>query len=480
VRQEVKVRTSCAQSGERIKALLLYDDHYAFVTDENKGDEAIVHQTIEILQSEIPNMDFTMFHRYSPRSGINDKVRVLKLKGAHRRFSPTLSSLLLSLLELFSCTLYILASKMSLDASFLLEIGALREFYSTDIIIYPGGDGFTQEAGFFKFLLRSIGMLVGLLLRKPIVCLAETMGPFEAWPFRYAATQLLNRAKLITLREPRSYNFVRHLPVTQTKTRVTACPAFTLSPVCGAKVDQLLRAEGIRLADAEVVIGISPNSDIGQAMLSRSKTGTLIRTFGRLAYFGLPESLFRLLLKAFSRLQSHQSHRERDLAEIIDNLVISLDAKVIIIPHDFTVRPFANDKELAAKIHQRVNHRERVYLLTQDCSAQEVKAIIRCCDLFIGERLHACIAAISQFIPTLGISYGHKFEGVFRMAGLEEYICRFSKQEILEKVNSLYLARPEITKRLKSRVKQLQKRAMVNGILVRKVLERSWRSGDFK
>jgi polysaccharide pyruvyl transferase WcaK-like protein len=42
-----------------------------------------------------------------------------------------------------------------------------------------------------------------------------------------------------------------------------------------------------------------------------------------------------------------------------------------------------------------------------------IKGIIGLCDFLIGSRMHACIAALSQGIPTVGVAYSKKFKGVF-------------------------------------------------------------------
>ena len=55
-------------------------------------------------------------------------------------------------------------------------------------------------------------------------------------------------------------------------------------------------------------------------------------------------------------------------------------------------------------------------------TATEVKWVISNCDHFCGTRMHACIAAISQGIPTSAIAYSGKTEGVFASVGCESYV----------------------------------------------------------
>jgi polysaccharide pyruvyl transferase WcaK-like protein len=44
------------------------------------------------------------------------------------------------------------------------------------------------------------------------------------------------------------------------------------------------------------------------------------------------------------------------------------------------------------------------------------------CDFFVGSRMHACIAALSQGIPTVGVAYSRKFAGVFDIVGAADWV----------------------------------------------------------
>ena len=48
----------------------------------------------------------------------------------------------------------------------------------------------------------------------------------------------------------------------------------------------------------------------------------------------------------------------------------------------------------------------------------EIKYIIGQCDFFIGTRMHACIAAVSQGVPAVPIAYSDKFIGVMETIGV--------------------------------------------------------------
>ena len=51
-----------------------------------------------------------------------------------------------------------------------------------------------------------------------------------------------------------------------------------------------------------------------------------------------------------------------------------------------------------------------------------IKGVIGLCDFFIGSRMHACIAALSQGIPTVAVAYSPKFKGVFDSIGTGDMV----------------------------------------------------------
>ena len=61
--------------------------------------------------------------------------------------------------------------------------------------------------------------------------------------------------------------------------------------------------------------------------------------------------------------------------------------------------------------------KNRIHMVMGEHDQFAIKGIIGLCDFFIGSRMHACIAALSQGIPTVGVAYSRKFAGVFESVG---------------------------------------------------------------
>ena len=147
----------------------------------------------------------------------------------------------------------------------------------------------------------------------------------------------------------------------------------------------------------------------------------------------LPENLFEFMMKRarrFRRFEMSSYVKLEVMSEIVEYLVEKLNATVVLIPHD--KQPVIDDMVLAREILRRAKKRKGVRLITGDYSASELKAVIGQCDLFIGGKAHANVAATSMHVPTVAIPYSHKFYGIMRLLGQESYVCDGFTVEELE------------------------------------------------
>jgi polysaccharide pyruvyl transferase WcaK-like protein len=83
----------------------------------------------------------------------------------------------------------------------------------------------------------------------------------------------------------------------------------------------------------------------------------------------------------------------------------------------------------------------RLGLVRGTYNQSEIKYLIGQCDFFVGSRMHACIAAISQLVPAVCIAYSGKFAGVMETIGIESMVAdarRLSASEILQMVEESF------------------------------------------
>ncbi len=116
--------------------------------------------------------------------------------------------------------------------------------------------------------------------------------------------------------------------------------------------------------------------------------------------------------------------------QLIEWAMKQQDMRLLLIPHVFNSMPvrtagkggrarFVEDSDLAVSLALRDEMQQRwgdrVDVVDQAYEAAELKWIIGHCDFFVGARMHACIAAVSQSIPTVTLAYSKKAAGVMGM-----------------------------------------------------------------
>jgi len=77
--------------------------------------------------------------------------------------------------------------------------------------------------------------------------------------------------------------------------------------------------------------------------------------------------------------------------------------------------------------------------------------------------MHACIAALSQGIPAVGIAYSKKSQGMFDSIGLENCVADMrncSEKAVLEKVELIFEDRDKIREHLKQTIPQVKENVM--------------------
>jgi polysaccharide pyruvyl transferase WcaK-like protein len=143
-----------------------------------------------------------------------------------------------------------------------------------------------------------------------------------------------------------------------------------------------------------------------------------------------------------------------DYPAFLPRLIVSLleqsATEIWLIPHTFA-KPGSpeSDPEASRLVRAALpaHLQARVRVVVGDYDQHEIKAVIGKCDFFVGSRMHACIAALSQGIPCVGAAYSMKFRGVFESVGMEEWIVDGRDTEgdaAIRKIMDLYAKRNEV------------------------------------
>lgn len=275
---------------------------------------------------------------------------------------------------------------LGVRADFLLTVrqaSVINGLAQSDVVVSKGGNFLWDKGkGIPGFTLHLHQILLSILLRRPTVIYAQSIGPFvRPWTYRLLKP-VLRRVDLILLREPCSLEFTSDLGGTQV--RLTADEAFLLPAITDEQAQQLLRANGV---EGECTVGFT------------------VRDW-------------------FYPFSPDPTEKQRkyieSMAALADWFIEQRSATVFFVPHLVGFWG-VDDLEVTQKIVNRTSHKERIHILGT-LTAEEIKGILGEADIVVGTRMHSNIFALSEGTPCLVISYLPKSTGIMRMLGLEEWL----------------------------------------------------------
>ena len=294
-----------------------------------------------------------------------------------------------------------------------------------------GGDSFSDIYGSRLFLLGIIPCLIAILMRKNLVLLPQTYGPFKARTTIAIARFILLRADRIFARDKESIELVRKLLEHKGKEKIIEfCPdvAFILE----AKLPE--------------------EPDI-QPKLDRNNPVPLIGlNISSLLYMGgyTRDNMFGLNLDY-----------KHFVPVLLEELMKQTNARVLLVPHMYSSSAEGDELQVCHELYESIGEEylDRIQLVNQKYDQSQIKGIIGLCDFFIGSRMHACIAALSQNIPTVGLAYSKKFYGVFESVDAQKFAIDMrqrNQEEIIEIVISAFEERNIIAQNLKNAISMAQ------------------------
>ena len=407
----------------------------------NKGNRALVHSTIETIKTFVPDTEFNLM---GPAKVDYNKLQIKKQVGCGLSIRKPHYTIM-SLLYLFKCGCINIFKRFNVHIP-ISKNSRLFDYYDSDIVINSGGDHLSGEYG-IGTLGSFINILYAILLGKPVVLYGDSLGYFKNPVLIYIAKFVFNRTNLILVREELSKKYLDNNNITNPKIYVTADSAFLLNAVEESHVFEILSKDGIKELQ-KPVIGINPSG-----LISRFVGG------------------------------EHQKAEEKItdiMAKVIDNLVENLNATIIMIPHVYTSN--ADDRIAINSIFHEVKNKSKVKIIKNEYEPQELKGIIGQCDLFIGARMHATIASTSMLVPTVGIAYSHKMHGIIgEMLGQKKYVLDIKEldyESLISTINDAWENREKIRKELEMKIPMVKEKAMLNGKLVKELLDSLNRGGS--
>ena len=308
-----------------------------------------------------------------------------------------------------------------------------KRILSADIVAsIAGGDSFSDIYGLSRLLYMALPQILVLQLKKPLVLLPQTLGPFKGLMAKAIGRYIMLHASMVYSRDPTSFEEAGQLlGYRRDKLRFSHDMAFVLEPV---RPDEGKLAGMPRADDAAPLVGINVSG-----LLS-------IGGYTRDNMFGLKVDYARLLREA------------------VDYFAGKHQANVLLVPHVFADHS-ESDVEACARLFRELSPRYpgRLYFLPGHFNQHEIKYVIGRCGFFVGARMHACIAALSQSVPAVCLAYSRKFIGVLESIGCKELVadlCASNNEEALACIHRAFTSRARIQETLRDRMPDVRERVL--------------------
>ena len=377
----------------------------------NRGVSALAYSLVKLVKEVIPNakISFFMGNPEKTNNVLHLADKEVAIDVINYRLSPRarIQEHLLFLI----CMAFLVRITPSdwLRRKIIHSNSRLRDLDECDVIgDIHGGDSFSDIYGLGDFIMGIVPTVMIILLRKKLVLFPQTYGPYHSWLAKAIARWVILRASVVLSRDHENIPFVNTLlgrPINDTQ--IAFCPdvAFTLPAVPPSKIEIYPPTD---ILAGEKIVGINING----LMFHGGYTGKNM--------FGL-----RFEYKTF-------------VLNLIQKLMNETTSRIFLIPHTYSDKGnIYSDNEAAGQVYDALKdkYKNRLYLVTGEYNQFEIKGIIGRCDFFIGSRMHACIAAISQGVPTAALAYSKKFHGVFEGVGLRQMVVDARSLDLDEAVN---------------------------------------------
>jgi polysaccharide pyruvyl transferase WcaK-like protein len=383
----------------------------------NLGVSALAESSIKIILNRWPGAEVTLLG-----SGSQDGEHRLEISGRPVRVSVMCMRFCKNVfLRSHFCVL--LLNALVLKVMPWKGVGRLlsaanpyvKRLLETDKVFdITGGDSFSDIYGLRRFLIYGfLQKWLVTLFGKELILLPQTYGPCQRRMTRLMARCILKRVSAAYARDRSSVEYAQNLlgrHGANGKVRFMPDVAFVLDSHEPQRID----VGSLREARTEdsIVVGLN----ISGLLFNGGYT---------------QENMFGLKTDY------------RDLVYgVVEFLMMDSRVLVLLVPHVLTPsRSVEDDPGACLHVYETLGGKYpgRLFLARGSYDHNGIKHIIGLCDFFIGSRMHACIAALSQSIPTVAIAYSRKFQGVFETIGLEDCVAdasRCGKDELVSIVKA--------------------------------------------
>lgn len=374
---------------------------------QNLGVEALAIGAIQILHTHFPGVSVELleYGRTSLRYPVEINGNKIELNTLNIRFSKNLT------LQNHVFFLILTAIMVRLFPFLRNHVRERNPYYraiddATAAFSIAGGDSFSDIYGLTRYFYVTLPQLLMLIMKKRLILLPQTFGPYKTWISRMVTRYVLSKAGSVHCRDHKSIACINKLFGPEMRNI-----GFCHDVAFGMKPDPLVDFNDPPGLQASPLVGLNVSG-----------------------------------LLYFDRL--NRFHLKCEYRPLIDRLLelfcMELGQRVLLMPHVITAEEGAESDVRAnaalMKLH-KARYGDRLVSADHITNATGAKAVIGRCDFFLGSRMHACIGALSQGIPAVGLAYSGKFDGLFATVGVESLaldMTQLAEPELIKGIQAVY------------------------------------------
>lgn len=314
-------------------------------------------------------------------------------------------------------------------------IDALQKCF---LVINLSGDMWGNNAehvGKERFYVDCLKMQTAQMLGKKTILYAATPGPFDQTKREALAKEVFEAFDLVVIRERVSKDNLQKWGMDTRKVVYAPCPSFLF------EANQNLLSKWGKLEDE-----IHANHEVLVGM-----------TFGG---FNMPKGPYDMWPREEAQYDCFLTVARYITAELKAKIILFSHTNGFDLPPHFRLKNGRDFDILHQFYHIFVNKypdlAEQITLVDEPMLPYDLKGFIGKLDMLFTGRVHASVAATSQYVPTVfleydsRIIYSDKMKGFSEQLGLEQYVCRPENlDDMIEKTRNCFLHRQEIRERLK-------------------------------
>ena len=285
-----------------------------------------------------------------------------------------------------------IGARLGIPREWFCRTEALKTILRADLVLDVAGISFVDGRGIATLGYNVLMTSTPLLLGRPVVKVAQALGPFEGRLNRFFASRILPRLRAVCAR--------------------------------GRSTETHLRTLG--LDNVHLVADLAFSMRDSEAAIQRTQRRLGAASRDRVAV--IPSAV----VQDYARGRGIDYRAE--LVKFIDALCEG-GFDVVLIPH--AIRPAAkagrmNDLPLCREIHSALKSTRHCHLVDQSLPPAELRALIDLCGVTVTSRFHAMVSALATGTPVQVVGWSHKYAEVLEPFGLADQAMDYAALSVDE------------------------------------------------